>query len=134
MANTTSLSFPNMFNVAQNRVGVLEDNVSISNRNRLLILTEPTELYNSPDFGVGLSRYLFTYKNANSVAAIQDRIKTQVDKYEPHVNAENTVFSDGLLYTDSDSDSDIKVNFNELKMTMTLETIYHDTTSVNVSG
>ena len=52
MAETTSLAFPNMFNIATNQVSVIEDTTSVANRTRLLILTEPTELYNNPDFGV----------------------------------------------------------------------------------
>ena len=32
MAGTTSLSFPNMFDVAHNQVSVAEDSVSVSNR------------------------------------------------------------------------------------------------------
>lgn len=58
---TNSLSFPNMFDVARNKVGVISDNESIVNRSRLLILTEPTELYHNPDFGVGLKRHLWHY-------------------------------------------------------------------------
>ena len=61
MAETTSLAFPNMFNITANRVSVIENTNSVSNRTRLLILTEPTELYNNPDFGVGLKRHLWQY-------------------------------------------------------------------------
>ena len=74
MANTTSLSFPNLFDVARNQVSVTEDVQSVVNRSRLLILTEPTELYNNPDFGVGLKRHIWQYNNDNQKAIIKDRI------------------------------------------------------------
>ena len=47
MAETTSLAFPNMFNITTNQVSVIENTNSVANRTRLLILTEPTELYNN---------------------------------------------------------------------------------------
>ena len=131
MAHTTSLSFPNMINVAQNTVSVIEDNASIANRVRLLILTEPTELYNSPTFGVGLRRYVFQYNNSNSVAMIQDRIKKQLRIFEPCVDVDNTQFADGLLYTGSDTDN--IHDHNHLKMTVKLETKYADSVSVSLN-
>ena len=62
MANTSSISFPNMFDVTGNCVSVVEDSQSIVNRTRLLMLTEPTELYMNPDFGVGLKKYTSYHK------------------------------------------------------------------------
>ena len=130
MAQTTSLGFPNMFNIAQNEVAVLSDDVSVVNRSRLLMLTEPAELYNSPQFGVGLSRYLFQYNNENTLAMIHDRIRSQLDMYEPYVNPENTKFLDGLLYSpDPDREAGIQ-QYNKLKMTVQLETTYSNTANV----
>ena len=61
-AKTTSLAFPNMLNPSSNLVNVLEDDASIVNRTRLLMLTEPTELYGEPNFTVGkTSFHLFNY-------------------------------------------------------------------------
>ena len=68
MASTSSLAFPQMFDVARNTVGVIEDNESVVNRSRLLILTEPTELHMNPDFGVGLKRYIWQYNTDNQKA------------------------------------------------------------------
>ena len=68
MAETTSLSFPNMFNLSNNRVAVDEDLKSVTTRSRLLILSEPTELYNNPNFGVGLKRHLWKYNTENERA------------------------------------------------------------------
>lgn len=132
MAHTNSLSWPNMINVAQNTVAVVDDNEAITSRVRLLMLTEPTELYNSPTYGVGLRRYIFQYNNMNTVSIIQDRIKSQLRLFEPCVDADKTQFADGLLYTGSDDEQSKLQDFNHLKMTMKLETTYSDSVVVNL--
>lgn len=128
MAETTSLSFPYMFDVARNRVSVVEDNASIVNRTRLLILTEPTELYNNPDFGVGLKRYLWKYNTPNTSAEIQDRMRDQFRKYEPYVDASSTQFAPGLISTHSDNAAQ---QYNQLDMSVGLRTVFGD--DVNIS-
>ena len=129
---TNSLSFPVMFNTVSNGVAVLEGNKSVVNRSRLLFLTEPTELYNSPTFGVGLKRYLFQYNNDNTKALIQDRIKNQLRLYEPCCDAEATEFVDGLLFTGSNNNV-TSPPFNRLEMTVALKTIYGDTASIDIT-
>lgn len=130
MAETTSWAFPNIFNVAQNCVGVLSDSQSLVNRSRLLILTEPTELYNNPDFGVGLKRYLWQYNTANTRAIIQDRIKDQLNKYEPYVDASATQFLSSLISDDRDPES---VSFNELDMSVGLVPTFGEPVSVDLN-
>jgi len=132
MAITNSLSFPNMFDLARNRVGILEDNISIVNRTRLLILTEPTELYNEPNFGVGLKRHLWQYNTPNEKAIIRDRITAQLAIQEPSVDAQKTSFSDGLLYT-GNADELTTQEFNTLKMTVGLSTVYGDNLNVDLN-
>lgn len=132
MGHTNSLAFPNMFAVSRNNVNIIEDDVSIVNRIRLLMLSDPTALYNSPTFGVGLKRYLFQYNSENTKAQIYDRIRQQLRTYEPCVEAEKTVFTDGLLYTGSQSEITEYTDANRLKFTMGVKTIYSDTVSINV--
>lgn len=130
---TNSISFPRMFDVARNKVGIIQDNISIVNRTRLLILTEPTELYDNPDFGVGLRRHLWQYKNENEIAIIKDRIKLQIDKHEPCVNAEKTSFAPGLLFTGSEDESVVEAReYDKVKMTIGLVTIFNDQLDVDV--
>lgn len=131
MANTQSIAFPNLFNVAQNRVAVLDDDIAIANRVRLLMLTEPTEVYNEVDFGAGLRKYLFQYNNDNTVGRLQDNIVEQLRKYEPLVDADKTKFAEGLLYTGQDSDSSMQ-DCNNLKFTVMLETKYENSISVSI--
>lgn len=132
MAYTQSISFPNMFDVARNRVSILEDATSVANRSRLLILTEPTELYNSLDFGVGLKRHLFKYNTDNEKAIIKDRIVAQLRKYEPAVIADETKFADGLLFT-GDPDSSVQ-DINKLKMTISETCKFGGTLEVEINN
>ena len=131
MARTTSIAFPNMFNVTQNKVAVKEDEASIVNRVRLLILSDPTSLYNSPEFGVGLRKYLWQY---NTEAMIQDNIRDQLRVYEPCVNPDQTIFVDGLLFTKSEVEEITAIQFNKIEMTVGLSTIYGDRLEIKLNS
>lgn len=131
MAYTNSWAWPNIFNVSQNQVNVVEDNKSIVSRTRLLILSEPTSLFNSPDFGVGLKRHLWQYNTENQKAIIKDRIVAQLKLNEPSVFPEKTQYANGLLFTGSPSD-DINQDYNQLKMTVAVVTNYNETLEVTV--
>ena len=131
MAYTNSWAWPNIFNVSQNQVNVVEDNKSIVSRTRLLILSEPTSLFNSPDFGVGLKRHLWQYNTENQKAIIKDRIVAQLKLNEPSVFPEKTQYANGLLFTGSPSD-DINQDYNQLKMTVAVVTNYNETVEVTV--
>lgn len=131
MAYTNSWAWPNIFNVSQNQINIVEDNKSIVSRTRLLILSEPTSLFNSPDFGVGLKRHLWQYNTENQKAIIKDRIVAQLKLNEPSVFPEKTQYADGLLFTGSPSD-DINQDYNQLKMTVAVVTNYNETLEVTV--
>lgn len=127
---TNSFAFPNIFDVARNRVATLEDNASVVNRTRLLMLTEPTELYNAPTFGVGLKRYIFQYNNENTKAMIKDRIVDQLRLFEPCCDAQATEFTDGLQFTGTGEPTQ---DFNRIEMTVGLKTLFGDIAVVNIS-
>lgn len=129
---TNSLSFPNMFDVARNKVGVLSDNESIVNRSRLLILTEPTELYHNPNFGVGLKRHLWHYNTENEKAIMKDRIVEQLRLHEPCCAPDKTSFADGLLFTGIEDDGTAQ-KYNRLTVTVGIQTIFGDTAAVDLS-
>lgn len=131
MANTTSLSFPNLFNISQNKVAVAEDNASIVNRTRLMMLTQPTELYHSPNFGLGLREHLWKYNNNNEKAIIKDKLIQQLRLHEPCVIPEKTEFIDGLVYSGTDTDS-ITQDYNSLKLTAVIATKYGDTLDIDI--
>lgn len=134
MAHTDSLAFPNMFNLSSNQVAVYEDFKSVTNRTKLLILSEPTELYNNPDFGVGLKRHLWHYNNANEVALIKDRIVEQVRLHEPSAIPEKTTFSDGLVYSESDGNSLNPNDGNHLKLTVAISTSFGTTEDITLNS
>lgn len=134
MAHTDSLAFPNMFNVSSNQVAIYEDLKSVTNRTKLLILTEPTELYNNPDFGVGLKRHLWHYNTANEIALIQDRIVEQLRLHEPCSIPEKTQFSDGLLYTESDNPITNATDPNHLKMTVGVSTTFGTVENITLNS
>ena len=69
---TSSLNWPNIFDVSRNRCAVAEDNASIVSRTKLMILTEPTELYMNPSYGVGLKRHMFKYNTENEKQIIKN--------------------------------------------------------------
>lgn len=132
MARTSSLAFPNMLDPTRNRVSTYEDNTSIVNRTRLLILSQPSSLYNSPNFGIGLERHLWQYNTENEKAIIRNRIVENLKINEPYVQAEKTQFTDGLLFTGDANDS-IKQDYDSLKMTIGLVTTYEDTVQVGLN-
>lgn len=127
---TNSIPWPNMINVSQNQVAVITDEISVVNRSKLLILTEPTEIYNEPNQGVGLKRHLFKYNNDNEKAIIRDRIVEQLRIHEPQCNADHTQFANGLLFTGTPQ-AEIAQNYNKLEMTVSIETIFGATVSID---
>lgn len=134
MAETTSLAFPNMFNIAANQVSVLEDSNSVANRSRLLILSEPTELYNNPDFGVGLKRHLWKYNTEAERGLVKDRIIQQLRLHEPCVYPDKTQFSDGLLFSEDVSQNNPALAASTLALTVALQTVFKDEVSVELNA
>lgn len=132
--STSSLSWPNMFDVARNQVSTLHGNGAVLHRTRLLFLTEPTEVYMNPDQGVGLKRYLWQYNNPNLKKIILDRLIEQLRLHEPCCIPEETQIADGLLFTGETDPSLLSQEFNQLKMTVAVKTVYGDTLNVDLGG
>lgn len=131
MPNTESLHWPNLFDVSRNRMNVANDSRSITNRVKLLLLTEPTELYNEPKFGVGLKKYIGRYNNDNTLAMLKDNIIEQLRLWEPCVIPDKTEVVRGLLYT-GDPNPGFDFDQNHLKITVTLKSIYGDDLTIEV--
>jgi len=134
MPETTSLSFLNMFNLTSNRVAVDEDLKAVTTRCRLLILTEPSELYNNLNFGVGLKRHLFKYNSENERALIKDRIVDQLRLHEPDVLPDQTKFTDGLLFTGDTNGLNSATSANEINMTVALQTTFGKSISLDLNS
>lgn len=129
--HTTSLAWPNMFAVSRNCVNVYEDNQSIVNRTKLMMLTDKAELYNSPNFGLGLKKYLFTYSSDNTKAKIKEELITQLRLHDPSTIPEKTQMSDGLLYTGSDKGYVLHSDKQKLELTFAIQTTFGDTLNIN---
>ena len=56
---------------------------------KMLVLTNPGERIMNPDFGVGISRYLFQQEGNFTSGAIQNRILSQVSKYLSYIEITN---------------------------------------------
>jgi phage baseplate assembly protein W len=133
MSETTSLAFPNMFNIAANQVSTIEDCASVANRTRLLILTEPTELYNNPDFGVGLQRHMWKYNNEAERGLVKDRITEQLRLHEPCVYPEKTQYTDGLMFSENPT-YNTALDANHLALTVALQTVFKEEAKVELNS
>lgn len=133
MALTNSIAFPNMFDVARNKVAILQDDDSIVNRTKLLFLTEPTELYKNLNQGVGLRQHLWKYNTDNVGAMIRDKIVEQLRLHEPCVFPDQTSFSDSLLSEETGNVEHFN-DANRFKMTVGLKTIFGTTAEVITDG
>jgi phage baseplate assembly protein W len=89
-----------------------------------LLLTNPNEKINSPDFGVGLMKYLFEFDSPVYRDDISIAIQEQVKKFMPFVTITNISFltKDDLLYIkieyfvtnqNNNDQIDLKVNTEE---------------------
>lgn len=123
MSKTSSIAFPNMFNVAQNHVEVLEDEIAVSSRCRLLLLTDQTEVYNAPEQGCGLKEFLFHYNSENQYEIMKQRIIEQLRAFEPQCDADKTQFTPERLFT-GDIDPSNDANQRKLDMTVAVKTVF----------
>ena len=73
------------------QIDTLRDN--IKQNLKMLILTNPGERVMDPNFGVGVSRYLFEMIEDNSVYAdIDSKIREQVSLYLPYITIQRVEF------------------------------------------
>lgn len=127
--NTSSWSFPNMINIAQNTVGVAKDTNSIHTRVSTLLRTEPTELHMNPEFGVGLKKFMWQYATPETRALVKQKIIEQIARYEPCVDPKSIEF----IEDDVDSMQVTNVqSVNALHLTVVMQTRYGDTVNITI--
>jgi phage baseplate assembly protein W len=130
----SSWAWPNMFDVARGKVNLYADTKSLTNRIKLLLLTEPTELYNVPNFGVGLKKYIFRYNSDNIPAMIRDELIEQLRLWEPDVIPEETqVERKEVASTQSLTVNSVGEAANKLELTISVTTSYMQQVSFGVS-
>jgi len=59
---------------------------------KMLILTNPGERVMNPDYGVGITRYLFENFSDNTYRVIDSRIREQVNLYMPFIKIQEVSF------------------------------------------
>ena len=130
----TSMSWPNMFDVARSKVNLYSNERSLTNRIKLLLLTEPTELYMEPNFGVGLKKHIFKYNNDNVIALIQDELIEQLRLWEPGVIPEKTVVKRGPKYNwNPETWESVSDRMNILDLQISVTTNYGRVIDMNIT-
>lgn len=131
----TSIAWPNIFDVSRSKVSLYSNEKSLTNRIKLLLLTEPTELYMEPNFGVGLRKHMFKYNNDNVIAIIQDDLIEQLRLWEPGVIAEDTKVERGPKYSwDPTNPEAVSKRMNVLDLKITVHTIYEQYLELNITN
>ena len=131
----SSLAWPNMFDVARSKVNLYVNERSLTNRIKLLLLTDPTELYMEPKFGVGLRKHIFKYNNDNVIALIQDELIEQLRLWEPGVNPDATTVKRGPNHNwDIHTWETVSSKMNTLDLRITVQTIYSRTLTFGVTN
>ena len=77
-----SVQFPLKIEKGEGIVPIREDNIveAVKFQLKNLILTRPGEKISDPQFGVGLSNFLFSQENSR-IPEIQNRIRSQISRY-----------------------------------------------------
>lgn len=131
----TSFAWPNMFDVSRGNVSLYSNVKSITNRIKLLLLSEPTELFMEPNYGVGLRKHIFKYNNDNVIALIQDELIEQLRLWEPGVIAEKTRVERGPEYSwDPYNPELVSDRMNVLDIQITVFTIHEQEISFNITN
>ena len=75
---------------------------------KMLVLTNPGERIMNPDFGVGISRYIFEQEGFFQSGDIKNRILSQVDKYLSYIKVTNIDISER---TDLSNTYQVKIEY-----------------------
>ncbi len=85
-----SAKLPLQYSPEDGHYTLLKSIRSVGKQNlKMLVLTNPGERIMNPDFGVGISRYLFQQEGNFNSGVIQNRILSQVGKYLPYIEITN---------------------------------------------
>lgn len=90
MAYGFSPKLPLIVNQIDGPYGLLKTIKEVGAQNlKMLVLTNPGERIMNPDFGVGISRYLFSQDSDIQKTLLIERTYQQVDKYIPYISLTN---------------------------------------------
>lgn len=95
MAYGYSAKLPLQYDPTDGPYGLLKNIKSVGSQNlKMLVLTNPGERIMNPDFGVGVSRYIFEQEGAFESGEIKRRILSQVESYLPYIRISNIDISE----------------------------------------
>jgi len=85
-----SAKLPLQYNPEDGHYILLKSASSVGQQNlKMLVLTNPGERIMDPNFGVGISRFLFQQEASFTSGAISERILSQVSTYLPYIRITN---------------------------------------------
>jgi len=85
-----SAKLPLQYDPTDGPYGLLKSIKSVGSQNlKMLVLTNPGERIMNPDFGVGISRFIFEQEGVFESGAIKNRILSQVESYLPYIKISN---------------------------------------------
>ena len=82
------IAFPPRVN-ADGRVAWSEGEANVRESIRIILLTDEQERLRQPEFGGGLSRYLFEPNTATTRQLMRDRITRALTEWEPRIRVES---------------------------------------------
>jgi len=95
-----------------------------------LIIMQPMSYPDEPDMGVGIANYEFEFMDKLTLSEIEEKIKTQIDKYIPNSNI-NSILVEGIVDEKTNQKSIIGVlinlstnkNYNSDSMILTFDKV-----------
>ncbi len=87
---------------AESKLKYVEYETDISEAIMIILRTTPYERLMRPEFGCGISKYVFDVVNTSSIAMITSSIKSAITRYEPRVivdvvKTDSSRIDEGLL-------------------------------------
>lgn len=93
---------------------------------KMLVMTNPGEKVMSPEFGVGIKRYLFETPSPTLSSAIKTKINEQVNKYLSYIQINDIIVGDTITTPDNIDNNLLSVKINYFIKPLDL----HDTLEV----
>lgn len=85
-----SAQLPLQYNSVDGPYTLLKNINAVGRQNlKMLVLTNPGERIMNPDFGVGISRYIFEQEGFFQTSAIKNKILSQVERYLSYIKITN---------------------------------------------
>jgi phage baseplate assembly protein W len=109
MGNGLAVKLPLFYDPVDGPYTLLKTMREVGAQNlKMLVLTNPGERIMNPDFGVGISRYIFDQEGNFSSGEINSRILSQVEKYLPYIKVTDIIIAPR---TDLQNTYEVKIEY-----------------------